>query len=117
MFIRMAHRFVTSDSSLRYRLRGLILVAWYHRIGGLSTAFGKSERFIQPKYNRSALSGVLAAFAARLADADVLAQEKVDILREGTVRLLGIKADFLDDILIQRDTDFLFQRTHKPSPH
>ena len=51
------------------------------------------------------------------ARADMLSEEKVDILRKGTVRFLGKKANLFDDILIQRDANFLFQRSHLLSPH
>ena len=45
--------------------------------------------------------GLVAGFACD----DLLSEEKVDILRKGTVRFLGKKANLFDDILIQRDTD------------
>ena len=55
--------------------------------------------------------GLLVAFGlvAGFTRADMLSEEKVDILRKGTVRFLGKKANLFDDILIQRDANFLFK--------
>ena len=54
--------------------------------------------------------GSLVAFGlvAGFARDDMLSEEKVDILRKGTVRFLGKKANLFDDILIQRNADTFF---------
>ena len=56
--------------------------------------------------------GSLVAFdlVAGFTRADMLSEEKVDILRKGTVRFLGKKANLFDDILIQRDADTFLER-------
>ena len=48
---------------------------------------------------------VAFGFVAGFTRADMLSEEKIDILRKGTVRFLGKKANLFDDILIQRDAD------------
>ena len=63
-------------------------------------------------YNQSTIvrMGSLVAFGlvAGFARDDMLSEEKVDILRKGTVRFLGKKANLFDDILIQRNADTFF---------
>ena len=60
-------------------------------------------------YNQSTIvrivSHVTFGLVAGFARADMLSQEKVDILRKGAVRFLGKKANLFDDILIQRNAD------------
>ena len=72
-------------------------------------------------YNQSTIvrivSHVAFGLVAGFARADMLSQEKVDILRKGAVRFLSVKANLFDDILVQRNADFLFQRSHLLSPH